>query len=138
MEDLEGKLDSMVLCVSQKHYHICRTAIVYVYMKATVTAYTCIFYQRFFGHDHCPISTATTHIGSSCACSGGKSSFFFFYLVLVTALSQSKAVQDSHPETYHTTVSRSRHCDDVIHSTNGHLVLSSRLLSLSTIQAIDL
>ena len=43
----------------------------------------------------CPINTATTHIGSSCACSGGQS---HFGLVLVTALGQSKAVPDSHPE----------------------------------------
>ena len=44
---------------------------------------------------HCPISTATTHIGSNCACSGDQSRFG---LVLVTHLDQSKAVPVSHPK----------------------------------------
>ena len=44
---------------------------------------------------HCPISTATTHIGSSCACNGGQS---HFCLVLVNGLGQSKAVPVSHPK----------------------------------------
>ncbi len=43
----------------------------------------------------CPKSTATTHIGSSCACRGVQSRFS---LVLVTALGQPEAVQDSHKE----------------------------------------
>ncbi len=44
---------------------------------------------------YCPISTATTHIGSSCACSGGESRFG---LVLVDGLGQSKAVPVGHPK----------------------------------------
>ncbi len=42
------------------------------------------------------------------------------------------------PQTNHTTVLRCRHCDDdvVVHSTNGHLVLITRLLSLSKIRPL--
>ncbi len=78
---------------------------------------------------HCP-STAATHIGSSCACSGRQSPFS---LVLVTALHQSKAAVVSHPQTNHTIVSR---CggDVAVRPTNGHLVLITRLLSLSKIK----
>ncbi len=44
-----------------------------------------------------PINTATVHIENtcSCACSGDESSFA---LILVTPLSQSKAVSVSHPK----------------------------------------
>ncbi len=52
-------------------------------------------YQLLFSYSHCPISTATTHIGSSCACSGGQNRFG---LVLVHGLGQSKAVPVSHPK----------------------------------------
>ncbi len=83
--------------------------------------------------EHCPMSTATTHTGSSCACSGGQSRFG---LVLVTAIGQSKAGQLL--RTIHNTVSCCRHCDGevVIHvlSTNGHLIITL-LLSMSKIQA---
>ena len=40
--------------------------------------------------NHCSISTATTHIGSSCSCSGGQSRFC---LVLVDGFGQSKQFQ---------------------------------------------
>ncbi len=57
---------------------------------------------------HCLISTATTHIGSSCACSRGQSRF---RLVLVTGLGKSKAVPVSHLITNHTTVLRCHYYD---------------------------
>ncbi len=41
---------------------------------------------------HCPIRTASTRIGSSCACSSGQCFFFFFW---VTWLSQLEAQQES-------------------------------------------
>ena len=76
---------------------------------------------------HCPTSTATTHIGSCCACSFG--------LVLVNG-SASKAVPVSYPKAI--IPSRCRHCDGevVIHTTNDHLVLITHLLSLSKIRAL--
>ncbi len=57
--------------------------------------YTRIFILRRCSGVYCPISTATTHVGSSCACSGGQS---HFGLVLVTSLGQSKAFPISKPE----------------------------------------
>ncbi len=44
---------------------------------------------------HCPMSTATTHIGSSCACSGGQSRFWSRFGKL---FGQSKAVPVSYPK----------------------------------------
>ncbi len=84
---------------------------------------------------HCPMSTATTHIGSSCACSGGQSRSWSRFCKW---FGQSKAVPVSYPKTNHTTVSRCRHCDGevVYHSTNGHLILITHLLSLSKIRAL--
>ncbi len=76
----------------------------------------------------CHISTATTHIGSSCACSGGQSHF-------VSSGDWSPA------KVNHTTVHAGyRHSKDevviqVLYSTDGHLVLITRLLSMSKIQA---
>ncbi len=82
-------------------------------------------------YNYGPVSRANAHIGSICACSGGQSRFG---LALVDGLGQSKEGQP--PQTNHTTVLRCRHCDGevVIHSTNGHLVLITRLLSLSKIR----
>ncbi len=82
-----------------------------------------------------PIGTATTHTGSSCASSGGLSRFG---LVLVTGLSQWKTVSGSPLRTNHSTVSRCRYCDGEVvrHLTNGHLVLITRLLSMSKNQAL--
>ncbi len=60
-------------------------------------------------------------------------------LVSATRLGQSKPVPVSHrKKNNHTTVSRRRHCDSevVIRSTNGHLLLITRLLSLSKIRAL--
>ncbi len=81
---------------------------------------------------HCPMSTATTHIGSSCACSGGQSRFWSRF---GKWFGQSKAVPISHPQPIIPLFRACRHCDSevVIHSTNGHIVLSTHLLSLSKI-----
>ncbi len=82
--------------------------------------------------DHRPIRTATTHIGSSCACSGSQS---LFGLVLEDGLGQSKAVPDSHPKPIKplflavaTVMTK--------WSTSGHLILITRLLSLSKIRSL--
>ncbi len=85
-------------------------------------------------YTHCPINTATTHIGSHCACSRGQCHFVSFW---VTGLGQSKAAPDNHPEPNHNTKLRCRHSDGevVIHSTNGHLVFITRLFLMSKIQA---
>ncbi len=87
--------------------------------------------------EHCPISAATTHIGSSRTCSGSQSRFG---LVLVDGLDQSKAVPVRHPKAIiQLAVSCCCHCDGevVIDSTNGHLVLITHLLSLSKIRALN-
>ena len=80
---------------------------------------------------HRAIRTATTHVGSSCACSGGQSRFS---LVLVMISGNQKQFRTAN----HTTVSCCRHCDGevAIHSTNGNLMLLTRLLSLCKIQVI--
>ncbi len=80
----------------------------------------------------CPISTAATHIGSSCACSDGQSRFGRWSRPI-------KSNSGQPPQTNHTTVSRYRHCGGVvvIHSINGHRVLHyviTQLLSLSQIR----
>ncbi len=76
---------------------------------------------------HCPINTATTHIGSSYM--HAVASKVVFGLVLVPGLAQSKAVPVSHLKRNHTPFwdSLCRHCDGevVIHSTNGYPVASS-------------
>ena len=76
------------------------------------------------------INTATTHIGSSCACSDGQSRSWSQF---GKCIGHSKSSSGQPPQTNHTIVSRYRHCDGevVIHSTNGHLLLITRLLSLS-------
>ncbi len=61
-------------------------------------------------------------------------------LVLVTGLGQSSCKSSSGQphKTNHTPVSLCRHCDGdvVIHSTNDHLILITRLLSISKIRAL--
>ena len=92
-----------------------------------------VLLRTAFGCIHGPISAATTHIGSSCASTGDQSRLDH---ALVTGLGQSIAGPVSYPKpwpkTNHTTVLRCRYCygEVVIHSTNGHLVLITRLLSL--------
>ncbi len=80
---------------------------------------------------HCPMSTATTHIGSSCACSGGQSRFWSRF---GNCSRQIYSSSGQPPKTNHITFSCCRHCDVdvVIRSTNGHPVLITRLLSLSS------
>ncbi len=85
---------------------------------------------KFSGYSllfHCPISTATTHIGSSCACSYGQGRFGNWSRPIKSSSSQP-------PQTNHTNVSSCHHCDDevVIHLANGHLILITRLVSLLT------
>ncbi len=88
----------------------------------------------FLPQDHCPMSTANIHIGSSCACGGGQSRFG---LVLVNGLANQKQFWSA-IQTNHITVSRCRHCygEVVTHSTNSHVVLIAHLLSLSKIRAV--
>ncbi len=73
---------------------------------------------------HCTtgISTAATHIGSSCACRGGRGGRFGLVLVHVTAWARPTKTTSGHPpKINHTSVSLCRHCDGEMVSTNGHL-----------------
>ncbi len=86
---------------------------------------------------HFPISTANTHIGGRCACSGGQKSFSSRFGKGFRPIRSSFGQP---PKPNHTTLSPCRHCDGevFIHSTNGptHLVLITRLLSLSKIRGL--
>ncbi len=94
-----------------------------VVQKATPPRQFVLCHQEQEEH-HCPISTSTTNIASSCACSGDQSRFGNWYMASVN---QSSSRQP--PRANHTTVSRCRYSDGgvVIDSTNGHLVLNYSL-----------